>query len=329
MKKRIFSITLVFCILWGLVIGCKTEALFENRQGKSSLFVNTVTNVSKKVTGRAGIGNIIEITTQVNIPKEGQSGKEQGIAVQELVASGLVDGEGKFEVILPNTYKDWVFLNVIQKDTLGAIVNTKEVVVKYAKPVAVGTKKATATHYWEGYSASNLVDENIKTRWSSKRAIKTPSIEIEFQNEETLDTLMIEEFANRVNGFRVYSWEKESWKLIYEGTTMGSNAIITIPRITTRKIKLDITSVIDQEPSIYEIQTLDSTQVFKQPTLTDDELIEELTHRLFTYHWEIQNSDKNSPGYGLASNTPPENIVNCANMGFILNSLIIRCRKRV
>lgn len=105
--------------------------------------------------------------------------------------------------------------------------------------------KAVASSEKKGNEAKNILDDHLKTFWTTRDTLSTASIEIDLSTEKTFDRAMLQEHilsGQRIEKFHLESWNKQKWEKFAQATTIGFKRLLRFPAVTTDKVKI----VIDQ-----------------------------------------------------------------------------------
>ncbi len=93
------------------------------------------------------------------------------------------------------------------------------------------------------FAASNLLDGDLKTYWSTDDATTTASVSITLDREQTFNHIVLQEYialGQRVREFSVDAWVDGAWKQIAKGTSIGYKRILKTEPVTTTKVRLNI-----------------------------------------------------------------------------------------
>lgn len=114
--------------------------------------------------------------------------------------------------------------------------------------LAKGTLSATATRGEDSrYAATNLLDGNYDTYWTTNDDVPTASIELDMGEPKVFNRLLLQEYiplGQRIAAFRVEYWndEENKWMPVAEATTIGYKRVLRFPEVTGSKIRIHITS---------------------------------------------------------------------------------------
>jgi alpha-L-fucosidase len=126
--------------------------------------------------------------------------------------------------------------------------------------VAFG-KQAKASNVFqnsEQYAPAKAFDDDIETRWATDAETNKAWLEIDLDNETTVDQAIIDEGNwNRIRQFRLeYNVDSER-KTAYLGTTIGPEKNISFDAVTARHFRLNILDAVEG-PTIWEILLFES-----------------------------------------------------------------------
>jgi len=122
--------------------------------------------------------------------------------------------------------------------------------------VAFG-KKASASNVFRNMPQHNpdkAFDDDPDTRWATDAGTKQAWIEVDLGEPATVSSAMIDERTwNRVKKFELQYKDKEKWKTIVEGATIGEKKELSFTSVTARIFRLNILEA-NEGPTIWEIQ---------------------------------------------------------------------------
>ena len=114
-------------------------------------------------------------------------------------------------------------------------------------------KPARASGIWsENYSAEMAFDGNESTRWGAEPGARSGWLEVDFGADRTFDKVLILEASwNRVRKFELQCLDGETWRVFFEGTTLG-NVLIRLKPVTAQRVRLNVLEATDV-PTIWEV----------------------------------------------------------------------------
>lgn len=95
----------------------------------------------------------------------------------------------------------------------------------------------------EKFAPENVLDNNGETYWATDDAVLSSDLIVQFPEETEFDRILIQEpiqFGQRISQFEIEIMENNSWKQIFQGTTIGYKRLIRTPSVKTSKIRLNI-----------------------------------------------------------------------------------------
>lgn len=95
------------------------------------------------------------------------------------------------------------------------------------------------------YAASNLLDDNYDSYWTTDDDVLTASLEIDLGQAKSFNRLMFQEYiplGQRVAKFNIEYLNGDRWEEIAQATTIGYKRILRFPTITTQKLRINIQS---------------------------------------------------------------------------------------
>ncbi len=105
--------------------------------------------------------------------------------------------------------------------------------------LAKGAKISSAN----GNNAKAMLDGDYSSRWSTKGADSTATIEFTMAKEETFDVLSLQEdisVGQRIERFSFEYWDGSSWKQLVTGTTVGYKRLLRFKTVKASKVRLRI-----------------------------------------------------------------------------------------
>jgi len=89
--------------------------------------------------------------------------------------------------------------------------------------------------------AANLTDSRHDTYWSPEDSVG--AFTLEFASPIGWNLLLLEEavrLGQRVERFRVESWDGRLWRDVWNGTTIGAKRIVRLPELSSKKVRVSI-----------------------------------------------------------------------------------------
>jgi alpha-L-fucosidase len=90
-----------------------------------------------------------------------------------------------------------------------------------------------------------MFDGDADTFWATDDAIHTPELVIEFAQKRRFNVVRLREaiqLGQRIGAFAIDAWQKESWREVAHGTSVGSCRLIRLPdTVEADRIRLRIT----------------------------------------------------------------------------------------
>jgi alpha-L-fucosidase len=112
---------------------------------------------------------------------------------------------------------------------------------EFATDLAKGKKIFSTSARGKMYTALNINDGNPETYWATSDYQTAGDIIIDLGSETEVNRILIQEYiklGQRIQEYKVSSFDKGKWKLLAEGTTIGNKVIRKFPVIKTSKIKI-------------------------------------------------------------------------------------------
>jgi len=91
--------------------------------------------------------------------------------------------------------------------------------------------------------AERALDGNNETYWTTDDGITKASIEVDLEGPEEINVVEMQEeisLGHHVESYRVEGQVDNDWKLLSEGTTIGSRKLDRFPKVTAWKVRLTI-----------------------------------------------------------------------------------------
>lgn len=107
--------------------------------------------------------------------------------------------------------------------------------------------KVTASEFRGGdstYAPEKTVDGNKDTYWTTNDETTQANLEIDLGEMREVRFVILQEYirlGQRVKAFTVESWQRGSWKLLTEATTIGYKRILRVDPVSTQKLRINIT----------------------------------------------------------------------------------------
>ncbi|RDC57045.1 alpha-L-fucosidase [Pedobacter chinensis] len=95
------------------------------------------------------------------------------------------------------------------------------------------------------YNVTALLDNNKKSYWATTDQVHQASLEINLKTAKTFDIVSLQEYiplGQRIEAYNIEIFENNSWKKVYDGTSIGAKRLIKLETpVTTSKVRLNIT----------------------------------------------------------------------------------------
>ncbi|HEJ7042591.1 TPA: discoidin domain-containing protein [Serratia liquefaciens] len=303
----------------------------------NTLTVAPISQYDEIVTGNAFPGTTIEIVTQVNVPTGEQdkwnrpAGRKtfpnlrlNPSAPGDAIYRINVSDSGTFKLILPKLFPAASVLTFINRDNQGKELARSDITVDYAEQRSVNMEGVTAvaSSEWPGnYKAQNMLDNDDKTRWSATYTAKEQAHSwfiFNFPRPTTLNGITLKQYAPRITNYTLSIQTENGWVPIKkEQGKLPLNAVLLFPQVTTVAIKLEIDTT--EAASIYSANCWLSERL-DLTSMSDEQILEDLTQRIFYYYWSLLVSDESDPMFGFPRTGK---VINIAAVGYYLNALII------
>lgn len=134
------------------------------------------------------------------------------------------------------------------------------------------TVQASATRANSGkYAATNLLDNNYDSYWTTDDNITTASLIISLPKHSTFNRLLLQEYiplGQRVASFNAELWDNKSksWKTLSSATTIGYKRILRFPAVSGAKIRINITKSLAC-PVLSTVAVYNAPEVLSAPSI--------------------------------------------------------------
>ncbi|WP_396635706.1 family 78 glycoside hydrolase catalytic domain [Maribacter sp. R77961] len=232
------------------------DLTFANTQYES-LYGNVVVNWSKEDTGASfHIEVPINTTAEVYLPAIGRENiKENGVLAENAEGIRYIgmeknDAVGNYVIyhVSSGVYDFKVnALPVTQfPEPLSGVENLAKLGRMNASSMVIQSEKLPV---FEAFRAN---DEDSTTRWWAAES-KNQYLEVEWVKPQTFNQIIVDEYENNIQAYKIQYWENGEWKDIVEGTTCGTNKTHQFDAVKTTKCRLFI-AIAKQKPSITELK---------------------------------------------------------------------------
>jgi len=115
---------------------------------------------------------------------------------------------------------------------------------------------ASASSVWQDdptYAASMANDGDPATRWNTAYPTEdTEWLELDWSAPVTFNQTTYTQYDDRILGYQIQHWDGSNWVVDVNGGNMGAFAADTFAAVTSAKVRLALTNMVDSAPSIYE-----------------------------------------------------------------------------
>jgi alpha-L-fucosidase len=140
----------------------------------------------------------------------------------------------------------------------------------FAVNLATGAKVSASSNRGAGYTASQLLDGNYASFWSSAAGERIASVELDFGKPRSFNRILIQEYVNlgqRVSAFSVEKEVEGKWLPLAKGTTIGFTRILRVPDTQSQKIRINFLEA-KGEPLIAELGVYAAPALVFSPKIT-------------------------------------------------------------
>jgi alpha-L-fucosidase len=149
----------------------------------------------------------------------------------------------------------------IHENDIKSLMGMRRVLDQTFKTNLASSAAVTASNERAGHSARSVIDGDGTTYWSTEDGVESATLEITLPRETVVDRAMLQEYirvGQRVERFRMESWNGTAWTLLARGTTIGQKRLLRFPAVPVTKVRL----VFEQSRTS---PTLSSFGLFKAP----------------------------------------------------------------
>ncbi len=140
----------------------------------------------------------------------------------------------------------------------------------FAVNLATGAKVSASSSRGAGYGASQVLDGDYKSFWSSAAGEQSASVELDFGQPQSFNRILIQEYVNlgqRVSAFTVEKEVEGKWLPLAQGTTIGYTRILRVPDTQAQKIRINFLEA-KGEPLIAELGVYAAPALVFPPKIT-------------------------------------------------------------
>lgn len=95
------------------------------------------------------------------------------------------------------------------------------------------------------FATNFIADGNKQTYWATADGVNQATLEVDLKSPKTFDIISLQEYiplGQRIEGFNIEIFEKNGWKQVYAGTSIGAKRLVKLDQpATTNKLKINIT----------------------------------------------------------------------------------------
>jgi alpha-L-fucosidase len=140
----------------------------------------------------------------------------------------------------------------------------------FAVNLATGAKVSASSNRGAGYAASQVLDGNYDSFWSSAVGERKASVELDFGQPKSFNRILIQEYVNlgqRVSAFTVEKEVEGKWLPLAQSTTIGYTRILRVPDTQAQKIRINFLEG-KGEPLIAELGVYAAPALVFPPKIT-------------------------------------------------------------
>lgn len=101
----------------------------------------------------------------------------------------------------------------------------------------------TASNESPSHRASSVIDQGEDGYWTTQDGVDSATLEFQLLKSESFDVAMLQEnisVGQRVEAFRLESWNGNTWREFARGTTIGYKRLLRFPVVTSERVRLII-----------------------------------------------------------------------------------------
>lgn len=133
--------------------------------------------------------------------------------------------------------------NVIQRlKEIGDAVMLSEPLTKLPEilPVHQGVKATASSFNGKEFTAENVIDADLFTRWQYAEEDTERWLELDFGSPKTFNKVICGEFRKGIDEFKIEALVNGTWKLLAKGEQMTFNLNRSFEEVTAQKFRLTI-----------------------------------------------------------------------------------------
>lgn len=115
----------------------------------------------------------------------------------------------------------------------------------FSNNLAKGATISSSNSRGKKFNPALALDGNKQTYWATADDTSNASLEIDLKAAKSFDIISLQEYiplGQRIEAYTIEIWENNSWKKIYEGTSIGAKRLIKLDQaVTSNKVKISIT----------------------------------------------------------------------------------------
>ncbi len=115
----------------------------------------------------------------------------------------------------------------------------------FSNNLAKGATISSSNSRGKKFNPALALDGNKQTYWATADDTSNASLEIDLKAAKSFDIISLQEYiplGQRIEAYTIEILENNSWKKIYEGTSIGAKRLIKLDQpVTSNKVKISIT----------------------------------------------------------------------------------------
>ncbi|RYD77440.1 MAG: alpha-L-fucosidase [Sphingobacteriales bacterium] len=115
----------------------------------------------------------------------------------------------------------------------------------FSNNLAKGATISSSNSRGKKFNPALALDGNKQTYWATADDTSNASLEIDLKAPKSFDIISLQEYiplGQRIEAYTIEILENNSWKKIYEGTSIGAKRLIKLDQaVTSNKVKISIT----------------------------------------------------------------------------------------
>lgn len=116
----------------------------------------------------------------------------------------------------------------------------------FSTNLALGAWVEASSTRGRGFEAPLLTDSDNQSYWAAEDGVNSATLVLTLPNPQTFNLLELREYlplGQRIESVSVRAWQRGGWEKVGEATTVGNRCFIRLPRITTDKLRIELSAM--------------------------------------------------------------------------------------